>query len=101
MVNCCCFVSIVSYSWIVSYFCCLFSYHKLLDLHYGEKQGKSLAAKEWASEEGLSVRETEQHMDVEMFLDGYTGWGEGSPHCPIILHKMFQYTTEQGWKEAE
>ena len=87
--------------WIVSYFCCLFSYHKLLELHYGEKQGKSLAAKEWVSEEGLSVRETEWHMDMEMFLDGYAGWGEGSSHQPVILPKIFQYTAEQGQKEVE
>ena len=40
-------------------------------------------------------------MDVEMFLDRYAGWGEGSPHHPIILHKMFQYTAEQVWKETE
>ena len=94
-------MSIVLYSWIVSYFCCLFSYHSLLELHYGEKQEKSLATKEWASAEGLSVRETEHHMDIETFLDGYAGWREGSNYCPIILHKMFQHAMEQGQKEAE
>ena len=97
----CCFVSIVSYSWVVSYFCCLFSYHSLLELHYGEKHEKSLTAKDWANAEGLSVRDTECHMDMDMFLDGFTGWEVGSPHNPIILHKMFQYTMEQGWKEVE
>ena len=101
MVNCCCFVSIVSYLWVVSYFCCLFSYHNLLELHYGEKHEKYLTAKEWVNAEGLSVRETEHHMDVDMFLDGYTGQEVGSPHCPIIPHEMFQYATEQGQKEAE
>ena len=40
-------------------------------------------------------------MDVDMFLDGYAGWEVGSPHCPIILHEMFQYTMEQGQKEVE
>ena len=43
----------------------------------------------------------EHHMDVDMFLDMYTGWEVGSPHCPIILHEMFQYNMEQGQKEAE
>ena len=51
--------------------------------------------------EGLSVREMEQHMDIEMFIDGYAGWEVGSPHCPIILHEMFQHATEQGQNEAE
>ena len=89
-------MSIVSYSWVVLYFCCLFSYYSLLELHYVEKHENSLATKEQANAEGLSVREMECHMDVDMFLDGYAGWEVGSPHHPTILHKMFQYATEQG-----
>ena len=51
--------------------------------------------------EGISIRETEFHIEVDMFLDRYAGWEVGNPHCPIILHEMFQYAAEQGWKEAE
>ena len=51
--------------------------------------------------EGLSVREMEYHMDVEMFLEGHGGWEVGRPHCPVILHEMFQHATEQGQKKAE
>ena len=40
-------------------------------------------------------------MDMEMFLEGYNGWEVDSPHCPIILHKMFQHVTEEGQNEAE
>ena len=40
-------------------------------------------------------------MDVDMFLDGYVKWEVGSPHCSIILHEIFLYAAEQGWKEAE
>ena len=101
MVNCCCFCQLYCYLCVVSYFCCLFSYHSLLELHYEEKCDKSLATKEWANAEGLSIRETECHMDVDMFPDRYAGWEVGSHHHPIILHEMFQYTMEQGWKEAE
>ena len=61
----------------------------------------SLVTKEWASTEGLSVREMEHHMDVEMFLEGHAGWEVDSPHHPIILHEVFQHATEQGRKEAE
>ena len=43
----------------------------------------------------------EHHMDVDMFLDLYTGWEVGSSHHPIILHEMFQYAVEQGQKEPE
>ena len=51
--------------------------------------------------EGLSVREVECHMDVEMFLEGQAGWEIDSPHCPIIMHEMFQHAMEQGQKEVE
>ena len=82
-------------------FCCLFSYHSLLELHYGKKHEKALITKEWVNAEDLSVRETEHHMDMDMFLGRYDGWKVGSPHHHVILHKMFQYTREQGWKKAE
>ena len=68
---------------------------------YGDKRNKSLTAKEQANTEGLSVQEVECHMDVEVFLEGQAGWEVDSPHHPIILHEMFQHTTEQGWKEEE
>ena len=54
-------------------FFCLFSYPSLLELHYGGRLRKSLTTKEWANTEGLSVREVEHHMDVEMFLEGQAG----------------------------
>ena len=31
--------------------------------------------------EGLSIREMECHIDINMLLDGYAGWEVGSPHC--------------------
>ena len=52
-------------------------------MRYGDKHNKSLAAKEWASMEGLSVREMEHHMDVEMFLDG--DMLDGKWETPIAL----------------
>ena len=64
-----------------------------------KKCNKSLA--EWANAEGLSIREMEHQMDVNMFLDGYVRWEVGSPHCSVILHEMFLYAAEQGQKEAE
>ena len=97
------FVLLWLYYWLQVEWCFLifFRYHRLLELRYGDKHNKSLATKEWANKEGLSVREMEHHMDVEMFLSGHAGWEMGSPHCPIILHKMYQHALEQWWKEAE
>ena len=47
------------YLWVVSYFYCLFSYHSLLELHYGDQMHKSQTAREWAIEVELSFREAE------------------------------------------
>ena len=94
-------MSIVLYSWIVSYFCCLFSYHSLLELHYRGRMNKSQTARELAIEVGLSVREAKQRLDAELFLNGYPRWGLGAPHWSVILHEMFLHAAEWGQKEAE
>ena len=57
--------------------------------------------KKHVTKEGLSVWETECHMDVELFLEGQARWEMDSPHHLVILHTMFQHTSEQGWKETE
>ena len=68
---------------------------------YGDKRNKSIAAKEQANTEGLSVREVEHHMVVEMFLEGQARWEVDSSHHPIILHEMIQHAMEQGQKKVE
>ena len=78
-----------------------FSYPSLLELHYGGRKRKSQTAREWAREIGLLVREAEQRIDAELFLDEYPRWELGTPHGSIILHEMFLHTAEQGWKEVE
>ena len=87
-------MSIVLYSWIVSYFCCLFSYHSLLELHYGGRMNKSQTAREWAIEVGLLVREAEWRLDTELFLNEYPRWELGAPHQSVILHEMFPHATK-------
>ena len=101
MVNCCCSVSIVSYSWIVSFFCCLFIYHNLLELHYRDRMHKSQTTGKQAIEVGLSFREAEWRLDAELFPDGYPRWELGAPHQSVILHEMFLHAAEQWQEEAE
>ena len=60
-----------------------------------------MAAKEQAKKGGMSVREAEHNVDMEMFLDEYSLWEVGRPHHPIILQRMFVYATELGQQEAE
>ena len=66
----------------------------LLELQYGGRIRKSQPAREWARETGLSVREAEQRIDAELFLDEYPRWELGTPHQSIILHQMFLHAAE-------
>ena len=63
-----------------------------------EKAPEAHHRAEW---EGLSFREAEQVVEMELFLDKYPPWNMGSPHRSVILHEMFLHTTSQGRKEAE
>ena len=58
-------------------------------------------AKKRAAKEHRLVRELEQAIDVELFLELQSSWPEDSPHCLMILHEMFQHAAIEGWKEAE
>ena len=89
-------MSIVLYSWFVSYFCCLFSYHSLLELHSGDRMHKSQTTMEQAIEVGLSFREAEWRLDTELFLDEYPRWELGAPHWSVILHEMFYMPLSEG-----
>ena len=50
---------------------------------------------------GVSIREAEHQLDVELFLDKYPWWDIEGPHHPIILHSMFLHAAGEGQKEAE
>ena len=60
-----------------------------------------MTAKGWAAQEGLSVRETERIMDVELFLEGQAKWEEDSPHWLVMLYEMFTHAANEGQIEAE
>ena len=79
---------------MVLFFCCLFSYPSLLELHYRGRMRKFQTAREQAREVGLSIREAEQRIDAELFLDEYPRWELGAPHQSVILHKMFLHAAE-------
>ena len=46
-------------------------------------------AHEWVKEKGISYRESERMVDLELFLDEYPRWGLGTPHQLVVLHEMF------------
>ena len=62
---------------------------------------RSRVAWERAREEGISIRESEQMVDLELFLDEYPQWGLGTPHLLVLLHEMFLHAAGQGQKEVE
>ena len=68
---------------------------------YRDKRKKTLTAKEQASRDVLSIREMEQHMDAEMFLDEYPHWEVRGLHCPLILQEMFLQAAHLGQIEVE
>ena len=68
---------------------------------YGSKREKFQVAKQQVADEGRSVWEMEQVMDVELFLEGQARWGEDSPHHLAMMHEMLQHAAAKGWKEAE
>ena len=80
--------------WMVLCLYCLFSYSSLLDLQYGGRIQKSQTAREQARETGISVREAEQRIDAELFLDECPRWELGAPHQSIIPHEMFLHAAE-------
>ena len=51
--------------------------------------------------EGISFREAQCIVELDLFLDEYPWWDLGTLHWPVILHKMFLHATARGWKEAE
>ena len=58
-------------------------------------------AKWQSAEEQRLVRELEQAMDVDLFLELQSRWPEDSPHWLVILHEMFWHAAIEGQKEAE
>ena len=68
---------------------------------YVSKREKFQMAKMQSAEEHRSVRELEQTMDVDLFLDLQRNWPEDSPHHLVILYKMCWHAANEEWKEAE
>ena len=68
---------------------------------YRSKRDKAIATKGQAAKEGLSIWEAERVNDVELFIEGQAEWGADSPHCLMVLYKMFCHTADEGQKEAE
>ena len=77
------------------------SYHRLMVFQYYSKREQFQMAKKRSTEEQRPVQELEWVMDMELFLDLQSSWPKDSPHCLVILHKMFQYAAIEGWKEAK
>ena len=55
---------------------------------------KSQTTREQAIEVGLSVREAEQRLDAELFLNEYHRLELGAPHQSVILHETFLHAAK-------
>ena len=47
------------------------------------------------------MREADQRIDTELFLNEYPRWELGALHQSVILYEMFLHAAKLGWKEAE
>ena len=68
---------------------------------YCSKQEKLQEAKWRSAVEWRPVCKLERTMDVDLFLETQGKWPKDSPHCLVILHKMFLHAASEGQKEAE
>ena len=73
----------------------------LLTLKYGSRMELTQEARHRVEREGISFREAQCVVELDLFLDEYPWWDLGTPHWPVILHEMFLHATTRGWKEAE
>ena len=62
---------------------------------------KTAATKKLAQETGISVREMERYLDIDMFLDEYPRWEPGGLHHPFLLQWMFAHAEATGQKEHD
>ena len=76
------------------------SYMALLILKYGSRMELTQEACLRAEQEGISFREAQCVVELDLFLHEYPQWDLGTPHQPIILHKMFPHAMARGQKEA-
>ena len=74
------------------------SYMTLLTLTYGDRMEKTWEAHCRAEQEGLSFREAERVVEMELFLDKYPHWNMGSPHQSVTPQEMFLHTASRGRK---
>ena len=77
------------------------SYHKLLVAKYGSKWERCQEAKRRSAEGQGPMREMEQAVDVDLFLNAQNQWAEDSPHHLVLLYEMFLHAAAEGWKEAK
>ena len=77
------------------------SYHKLLVARYGSKWERCQEVKRRSAEGQGPVREMEQVVEVDLFLNAQNQWAEDSPHCLVLLYKMFLHAAAKGRKEVK
>ena len=73
----------------------------LMVAKYSSKWEKLQETKQRSTVEQRPVCKLERVMDVDLFYEMWSKWAEDSPHCLVLLHKMFCHAAFKGWKEAE
>ena len=67
-----------------------------------DRNGKGAKRQKGDPAEGQGpIREMEQVVDVDLFLNTQNQWAEDSPHCLVLLYEMFLHAAAEGWKEEK
>ena len=77
-----------------------FSYHKLLDLEYDHRTGKTTTAKRLAVEKNISVWVAERQLDTKLFLDEIPKWEPGRPHCLLLNNRCLHMLRWLDWRNT-
>ena len=78
-----------------------FPFPAVIVARYGSKWERCQEAKRRSAEGWGPVREMEQVVDVDLFLNAQNQLAEDSPHHLILLYEMFLHAAAKGQKEAK
>ena len=78
-----------------------FSYYRLINVKYENRTAKAAMAKRLAREKNISVREAEQWLDANVYLEEQWKWMAGRLHHEYLCQQMFAPAATTGWSEHD
>ena len=73
----------------------------IINLQYGNRTEKTVAAKSQAKAKGTSVREVERQLGADTYLWQQQLWAHSNLHWEFLLQQIFQHAMAMGQKEYD